>query len=283
MIGLEVKSSLAELDKTLEEYANATGKNMAQVLAKKGKSLGKALFIAYATAAPKPGLIEEEAAARGYAMGRKGTPHGVSPAAERMAANFMEGNTFIAAYRDPTDALGRPLKFGGQIRGVYAGKRGRLVSSRTKTKRMLDYDTAKSLLKSDKRYNHAGYVDRSKKWNKRNVQVYFELMLRERGRKSIAAPWTVARKANTKGEHALWRQQNLKAETPWTSEAELNGTKDSAWFALRSNAPGQEKHQEKAVQAFKSETKDMRDYLLELARTGLSHAAYKAAKKAGTL
>lgn len=240
-----VKVDTLDLQLTLQRYHALCRKSTSYVIARQTPNLSLYLYKSFKDITPRPGLIRELAVMRGYRVARKGG--GVSPQAERLAEQTMGGQKSVMRIPGAAAAMLTSRKKKKMIPDewrlmlVRMGRRRELISGGSKQRKgtVASYDEARKLVSKDKRLSGFG-ENAFKKLNKRNVEVYFELMLRERGRKQMGVAWLPAvKKSVPKGEmskphNIRFSVEGHRTSFPWQGSVEMKTGGDAPFSLMRS-------------------------------------------------
>lgn len=236
--------AFARLDATLALYGTVAGKTAQAVLAQKGGQLmmGNSdsrygatfpgLVQLFQAESPRDGAIEAAAKARRFRVGRREFGGGLSPTALSRAAEMMQGNKsiLISPSRDGE-------RFSFVRRGVRLTKRGGPRRVHFRFGRTSYAVGADNVLRRST----------DKVANFRAIAVYFELRLREQGRRFLGASWLYRRwrtlaqsdPRRTKETFRLLQNVNPRSRVQELGSAEMQAdAAGNATLRLTSNVPG---------------------------------------------
>lgn len=239
-----VKVDTLDLQLTLQRYHALCRKSTSYVIARQTPNLSIYLYQSFKDITPRPGAILDLAKMRGYRVARRGG--GVSPQAERLAEQVMGGQKSVMSIPGAAAAMLTSRKKkkmappDWRLMLVRMGRRRELISggSRQNKGTVAGYDEARKLVSKDKRLSGFG-ENAFKKLNKRNVEVYFELMLRERGRKQMAVAWLPAKKAipkrdMSKPQNVMFSMEGHRTSFPWKGDVKMQTGGDSPYSLMGS-------------------------------------------------
>lgn len=258
-----LQENLNSLNRTFEDYWKLTRKSREDALAKKGKDLSFELYKVFREIPPRAPRAKILGKARGlkYALGN------ISPKAKVLAARYMGGLPSI---------IGNEFEIGDSaidIRSARMGKRGkRIVGGRNGRG-----GRAASLAE----YRSAGFnkgfgsdiTSNEHVLNTRNIEVFFELMLRLRGSGSLAAAWLHKRLPRSGATDFHVENVNPEAEVQLQGMADFDTKGEASSFALTNRMPGIAKFPHLAARALEAVRQDMMVYIARKQQEAAQQAA----------
>lgn len=208
--------------------------------------------------APERGVASGQAKSLNFALGRRGAGGQLTPAARRLAERYMGGQkSIMGRVLSPSGgegfsagsqgaagtALLRSVRIGKKGKRIYGGREGRGGRAATRSEAL--------------KFRSEGEV-----WlNRRAVETYFSIMLRERGRGSLGASWLKAWRAMK--AHGIERGfvGGEAGETKWTADWALSALTNGVQWRLTNTMPGIGKFPEAVAGALAATTDNMREYI----------------------
>lgn len=226
---INVRVESQKLGAALTAYQQLSGRTPAEVVEKKGRDLRMALYRRFFAVQPPAGKIPADVRARGYRVGRKALGGFVSPFARSAAAKILGGNKTV--YGRVVDGAGSA----GLLRTIRVGARGKRI-----TGGRIGRGGRAATASEAAQFRVAG----EHRLTRRNLEVHFETVLRERGRGYLGSSFlALRRRRGTAAERMAGRPYRIVANPARTAftyriSEEVAVLPNLSRFAIETNQEG---------------------------------------------
>lgn len=236
----------------LVQYAALSGKTIADAVVKANNEIRWQCYFAFRNVAPERNFATKLAKQRNYALD-------ISQKAKDLASVLMGGRAMVMG----SVAKGEGPYGTDLIRTVRIGKKGKRITGGRKARGGRAAESRDEALKFKMDHEH---------WlNRRAVQTFFEMMLRNRGRLSAAVSFMNKRYQKlsrvdqiSTGDSKKIVFSNPKASVQLMGENEMTQREDEVEATIRYNfqsAGGLQKHRNLIQPAIRAAAADMKDYI----------------------